>query len=168
MKTDGTDYRVGDVAKLLATSDQSVRGWSNEFAPLLGPGAVPDRNVERRYTAQDVRVLLVIQKRKRMRESHEVIVAALEEAIRADQLPPLPEMPLAGDVPAAVVASAREHWMIERAGLQTTITRLEQHAEQLQRQLVDEQQGRRADLERLLREIGMLQAEIARLKAQGG
>lgn len=178
MKT-GPEYRVGDVAKLLATSDQSVRSWSNEFRALLGPGAVPDRNVERRYTAQDVQALAFIQQRKRMREDTALIADGLQAAIADGELPDLPDLPLAGDVPAAVVSQARETWMMERAGFQTTISRLESDRAALearieaeravaQLRLADEQAGRRADLERLLREIGALQAEIARLKAQGG
>jgi DNA-binding transcriptional MerR regulator len=173
----GTEYRVGDVAKLLATSDQSVRSWSNEFRALLGPGAVPDRNVERRYTAQDVQALALIQQRKRLREDYAAIADLLQTAIRTGELPDLPDLPLAGDVPASVVSQARETWMMERAGFQTTIDRLEADRAALearieveralsQQRLADEQAGRRGDLERLLREIGGLQAEIARLKAQ--
>lgn len=161
MKTDGEEYRVGDVAKLLAVSDQSVRAWSNEFAALLGPGAAPARNVERRYTGQDVRALVFIRDRRRLREAPDVVSEALQEAIQADDLPPLPESPFVGNVPAEIVTAARGNWLAERAGLDTTIERLEAEKDALAAQLADEQAGRRADVERLTRELGTLQAELA-------
>ena len=137
MKKNGGEDRGGGGAKLTAVSAQTLRAWSNEFAALLGPGAAPARNVERRYTAQDIRALVFIRDRRRLREAPDVVSEALQEAIQADDLPPLPESSFVGNVPAEIVTAARGNWLAERAGLDTTIKRLAEDLDPLATQLAD-------------------------------
>jgi DNA-binding transcriptional MerR regulator len=178
MKTPAVEfYRVAEVAALLGVSDQSVRNYADDLRQILTPGAVPGPGVERRFSVLDVRVLVLVRDAKREGLKPDQVTERVQVALASRDYADLPPMPVVEESPdeqhmEMAIVQARAAWAAERNGFEDTIRRLEADKRDLEAKLQAErqrgedkvereQEGRRADLERLMREIADLRAQLA-------
>lgn len=154
--------KPSDVSTRVGISAVTVRSWSNQFARFMSPTGAGGDGRHRDFADSDIRVLNYIKTEKARGQSGEEIVASLE-ALQAngalDDLP-MPDESHHSDVAMLPVAAAEE----ARKLLLAQIAMLESRASGLERQLSAEQAGRRADNEKLLREMGGLQSDLSEAK----
>lgn len=74
---------VGDLARALDVTTQTVRSWSDLFQDFLSPSATPPRGEVRAYTEEDAAVLALVGKLRAQAKNFDEIRAMLEEGQRA-------------------------------------------------------------------------------------
>lgn len=154
--------KPSDVSSRIGISAVTVRGWSNQFARFMSPTGAGGDGRHRDFSDVDVRVLQYVKTEKARGQSADEISEslALFQANGALEDLPLPHENPHSDVPMLPVAAAEE----SRKLLLAQIVTLENRSGALERQLSEEQRDRRIDHERLLREIGSLQSDLAEAK----
>lgn len=151
--------KPSDVSTRVGISAVTVRSWSNQFARFMSPTGAGGDGRHRDFSEVDVRVMHYIKSEKARGQTAEEITQSLlvlQANGGLDDLP-LPDESYHSDVAMLPVAAAEE----ARKLLLAQIATLENRAGGLERQLAIEQDGRRADNERLLREIMSLQSDLA-------
>lgn len=83
-------YSVGQVAKSVGISKQTVRSWTDRFAEHLSGTAVPGEGLERRYQSADVEVLASV---KHLRGQGVVMTNIMPTIARGDRFPIEPPEP---------------------------------------------------------------------------
>jgi DNA-binding transcriptional MerR regulator len=154
--------KPSDVSSRVGISAVTVRTWSNQFARFMSPTGAGGDGRHRDFSEVDIRVMQYIKTEKARGQSGEEITQSLhllQDNGGLDDLP-LPDENHHSDVPMLPVAAAEE----ARKLLLAQIATLENRAGALERQLMAEQAGRRNDTERMLREMGTLQSDLAEAK----
>ena len=110
-------YRIGAVAHQLDMTNAGLRKWCDEYADLLSQHATPEAGTARRFTQQDVDVLLQIAKLRGQGLNHDEIRLQLNQ--QAAEMPPETEPTQLTDDPdnAAIQPSTPvrhdpvQHWL---------------------------------------------------------
>lgn len=150
--------KPSDVSTRVGISAVTVRSWSNQFAPFMSPTGAGGDGRHRDFSDVDVRVMFYIKTEKARGQTGEEIAQSLtllQENGGLEDLP-MPDERHLSDVPMLPVAAAEE----ARKLLLAQIATLENRVGSLERQLSVEQAGRRADTERLLREMTGMQSDL--------
>ncbi len=78
---------VSTIVELFGVSKHTVRAWSREFAPFLGPGATPTRGERRIYNQEDLGVFALIAHLRAQNASYAEIHDALQSGQRIEIQP---------------------------------------------------------------------------------
>lgn len=81
-------YTTKQLYTAFGVSHQTVKNWATHFKDYLSPTATPERERQRIYTDDDVRVLELVNRLKKSGQTYEMIGAALGAGQRGE----LPEM----------------------------------------------------------------------------
>ena len=154
--------KPSDVSTRVGISAVTVRSWSNQFARFMSPTGAGGDGRHRDFSDADVRVMNYIKSEKARGQSGDEIAASLETLQSNSALDdlPMPDESHHSDVAMLPVAAAEE----ARKLLLAQIATLENRVNNLERQLSSEQAGRRADCEKLLREMGDMQSDLSEAK----
>jgi DNA-binding transcriptional MerR regulator len=160
--------KPSEVAAILQQAPTTIRTWSQEFKDYLSPTAAGGDGRHRDYDDNDIRVLTAIRELKRGGHSSEEIHATLAQMQRDDwrDLPEYPDVPAKVVAPVQMIPAAAAGAALdsERKGLMREIASLQARVDSLENQLTDEQAARRADNERLLRELAEAREQMAELR----
>ena len=149
--------KIGEVADQLGVTTQTVRNWVKRpaLSPLFSagangaPGNPADFNESDFILLNSIRVLM-----DREKGAWDTVESQLVDGWRETLLPERAAVVAANSVGAMQLAARAQSADDQRAVLAA-------QAEELQRRLDAEQDGRRTDIERLTREIGEVQAKLA-------
>lgn len=82
-------YRTKDLYTVFGVSHQTIKNWAKDFADYMSPTARPEKDHQRRFTDDDVRVFDLVKRLKQQGRVNEEIRAALGTGQRGE----LPDMP---------------------------------------------------------------------------
>jgi DNA-binding transcriptional MerR regulator len=161
--------RPSEASALLHIPASTLRNWSTEYRDFLSPMGGSNAGRWRSFTDTDLKVLNHINTLKRTGFTAEEVYKNLQQ-LQAEEwlnLPALPNaQPTANNVPVVPTAAAEAALSSERRALLHEIQSLQQRVETLEKQLADEQVGRRTDLAASLREVAELRERIGEMNAE--
>ena len=146
-------YSVGDVVVALGVSSTTVRNWTEqeEFQPYFSSRAKRTAEFnnakQREYTQDDLYVLNTIRTQKKHRNTWDDVAEMLEDGFRDEELPESAALVLPETRSEAFHLISVARAQIE--SLQQRVEDLEVQLEQERQKLIEEQEGRRQDIERL-------------------
>ena len=82
-------YRTKDLYTVFGVSHQTIKNWAKDFADYMSPTARPEKDHQRRFTEDDLRVFDLVKRLKQQGRVNEEIRAALGAGQRGE----LPDMP---------------------------------------------------------------------------
>jgi DNA-binding transcriptional MerR regulator len=155
--------RPSEAANLLKIPASTIRTWTLQYQEFLSPTGGGGTGRWRSFNDIDLRILHHIDSLKRSGATGEEVVQALRHLQSMDwqDLPPLPDAPQTANFPVVPAAAAHAALDSERRSLLREIVTLQQNVENLASQLAEEQAARRADNERLLRELTEKERRLA-------
>lgn len=158
-------YTTGELCTKLKTSRQTISNWAVEFAAYLSVTANPVQGVHRRFTDDDLGVLVLVAEMKHAGSTYEAIHASLKAGQRGE---------LIASTGSIVVAQHPQFLALQAALLQTEseVERLEAEANRLrpfeqqaavEKALRESAEKKLAELEnqirQLYRDLGRLEGE---------
>ncbi|MEO8393326.1 MAG: MerR family transcriptional regulator [Chloroflexota bacterium] len=150
-----------DVSRQLGIGGSTVRAWSKEFAAYLSPTAVGGDDRRRDFTVRDVQVMALIKSMSDRNVSRDEMNLELRR-LQADDWRelPMPEGTGTTDTPSMLTVNNESAlaFNVERRALLREVATMQSTVEELKHELTAERSGRRADIERLMREIAEAQA----------
>ena len=168
------EYKSKDLQQLFNKSNETIRVWSHEFAEYLSPTATPGEGRHRLYSAEDLRVLALVNEMRNKGSQTEDIHLALKAGSRM-------ELPEATVERALTLQSSIElDRALDRIGnLELQLADAHTQINDLEKQLIkantrlelkSEQDDDRTDLQteiaRLNREMGKLEAKLEMMQDQ--
>lgn len=82
-------FKVGQIAKELEVTPNTIRAWSKLYAPWLSPAATPtDAQTARKYNLRDIAVLRAVAAMRNEGKIHQEIVDALNGMAFPDEVEP--------------------------------------------------------------------------------
>ena len=155
----------GELGKLLAVSDQTIRNWSDRLAAFLSPEAAPPSEGSgprpvRHYTPEDGAALALVAEMRRAARGYDEIAAALEAGQRGE-LPPGASEGAAGSWEGAELPPAPV-LLVELRTAQIELKHALADRERLAGELAEERKARLDALERAARAEGRLEEREAR------
>ena len=145
---------VKDIATRFNVSRETIRIWAKEFANYLSPGANPSKGNQRNFSADDLPIFALISDLKGQGQTYEDIHAALSSGQRGAV--PLSSPPAIGDGKISLASLQRDIAVVsaERDEYQARMLKAEGAANELREQV----KSKDAEIARLNREIGRLEA----------
>ncbi|MEO8397950.1 MAG: MerR family transcriptional regulator, partial [Chloroflexota bacterium] len=158
-----------EIAKLLDMKPGTIRLWSDKdhFRDYLSPTGAGGDGAHRDFTDDDLRVLYFVKQQKDVGRHTDDIKSSLASMQTRDVLYglPLPGVRMEAEVavvPAALVDETRRALLHEVGTLQNTVRELKDEIASKDAKFELERADRRAEHERLLREISTLESRLSR------
>jgi DNA-binding transcriptional MerR regulator len=137
-------HKVSDVMAMLGVTDQTIRVYCGRYGQFLSEHATPKAGQTRYFTGRDVQILTLIRDTSALRTVD--VAETVAKALQDGRLPELPNQSQTKAAGAVAVQQARDTYLVERAGLQRDIERLQDDVTRLQGAYDAEHDARIADL----------------------
>lgn len=153
-------YTTKQASELSGASRQVIRVYTTRYARWLSTEATPQPGMDRRFTADDLKLLAFIYQRTAAGETHEQVIERLQagelEQFAWQPPEPAPE-PQSADESASSALVPLERLQVAHALLQD--------AQRREAAAADQVAALQAEVQRLSLELGKAQGEAAALKA---